>query len=42
MELTPTDGRRNKYVLDLTDAEAQEFVSKGREVKRRGRKPKNP
>jgi len=41
MELTPADGRRNKFQLDLTDAEAQEFASKGREVKRRGRRPKS-
>jgi hypothetical protein len=40
MTLTPADGRRNKYELDLTDAEAQEFINKGREVKRRGRRPK--
>jgi hypothetical protein len=41
MELTPADGRRNKYQLDLTDAEAQEFINKGCEVKRRGRRPKS-
>ena len=40
MELTPSDGRRNKVQLDLTEDEAQEFAAKGREVKRRGRRPK--
>lgn len=40
MELTSADGRRRKFQLDLTDAEAQEFIEKGREVKRRGRRPK--
>jgi hypothetical protein len=39
MELTPPDARRNKYRLDLSEAEAQEFISKGQEVKRRGRRP---
>lgn len=28
MELTPPDGRRNKYRLDLSEAEAQEFAAK--------------
>jgi hypothetical protein len=41
MELTPSDGRRNKFQLDLTEDEAQEFTSKGREIKRRGRRPKS-
>jgi hypothetical protein len=41
MELTPADGRKNKFQLDLTDAEAQEFGAKGREIKRRGRRPKS-
>jgi hypothetical protein len=41
MELTPSDGRRNKFQLDLTDDEAQEFAAKGREIKRRGRRPKS-
>jgi hypothetical protein len=37
MTLTFSDGRRNKVELDLSEAEAQEFISKGREIKRRGR-----
>jgi hypothetical protein len=41
MELTPSDGRRNKFQLDLTDEEAQGFAAKGREIKRRGRRPKS-
>ncbi len=39
MLLTPEDGRRNKVELDLTSAEAEAFLSKGREIKRRGRRP---
>jgi hypothetical protein len=39
MELTPPDGRRNKVRLDLSGAEARDFVSKGTEIKRRGRRP---
>lgn len=39
MVLTPADGRKNPVRLDLTDGEAREFVSRGTEVKRRGRRP---
>ena len=39
MTLTPPDGRRNPVRLDISEAEAQEWVSKGTEVKRRGRRP---
>ncbi len=39
MTLTPTDGRKNKVELDISDAEAQAFLGKGREIKRRGRRP---
>lgn len=39
MELQPPDGRRNKYRLDLSEAEAMEFAAKGQEIKRRGRPP---
>ena len=37
MTLEFTDGRRNKIELDLSASEAAQFVSKGREIKRRGR-----
>ena len=33
------DGRKPNYVLDVTDAEADEMGAKGRRVNRRGRKP---
>ena len=39
MLLTPSDGRRNKVELDISTAEAEAFLSKGREIKRRGRRP---
>lgn len=39
MLLTPSDARKNKVELDLSDEEAQAFIGKGREIKRRGRKP---
>jgi hypothetical protein len=39
MELTPPDGRRAKIALDISEEEAQVFVSKGSEVPRRGRRP---
>jgi hypothetical protein len=39
MLLTPSDGRRNRVELDVSSAEAAAFLSKGREIKRRGRKP---
>jgi hypothetical protein len=39
MTLEYNDGRRNKRELDLSEAEAAQFTAKGREIKRRGRKP---
>ena len=39
MVLTPIDGRRNKVELDVSTAEAEAFIGKGREIKRRGRRP---
>jgi len=33
------DGRRNKIELDASESEVAEWASKGREVKRRGRRP---
>jgi hypothetical protein len=39
MTLTPPDGRRNPIRLDITEAEAHEWASRGSEVKRRGRRP---
>jgi hypothetical protein len=39
MELTPEDGRKNKFRLDLSETEAMEFAAKGTEIKRRGRPP---
>lgn len=39
MLLTPSDGRRNKVELDISSAEAEAFLAKGREIKRRGRRP---
>ena len=39
MELTPPDGRRNKFRLDVSEAEAMELAAKGTEIKRRGRRP---
>ena len=39
MVLSPPDGRRNKVRLDVAEGEIQEFLSKGNEVKRRGRRP---
>jgi hypothetical protein len=35
-----TDARKGMYVLDVTDAEAEELGQKGRKQGRRGRKPK--
>lgn len=37
MTLEFPDGRRNKVELDLSSSEAAQFISKGREIKRRGR-----
>ncbi len=39
MTLTPSDARKNKVELDISEDEAQAFLNKGREIKRRGRKP---
>ena len=39
MTLTPPDGRRNPIRLDITEEEALQWVAKGTEVKRRGRRP---
>jgi hypothetical protein len=40
MTLQFADGRRNKYELDISEAEAEAFIAKGgREIKRRGRRP---
>jgi len=39
MELVPEDKRRNKVTLDVSEADIRDFLSKGTEVKRRGRKP---
>jgi hypothetical protein len=35
-----TDARKGTYVLDVTEAEAEELGQKGRKQARRGRKPK--
>jgi hypothetical protein len=35
------DARKGTYVLDVSDAEAEELGAKGRKQARRGRKPKN-
>ena len=34
------DSRKGVYILDVTDAEAEELGQKGRKQARRGRKPK--
>jgi hypothetical protein len=34
------DARKGTYILDVTDAEAEELGQKGRKQARRGRKPK--
>jgi hypothetical protein len=39
MRIEFADGRRNPYLLDISEDEAQEFVEKGTEVKKRGRRP---
>lgn len=39
MTLTPPDRRRNPVRLDISEAEARQFASKGTEIKRRGRRP---
>lgn len=33
------DGRRNKVELDAADHEVSDLIAKGREIKRRGRRP---
>ena len=35
------DARKGVYILDLTEAEAEELGRKGRKQARRGRKPKD-
>ena len=39
MLLTPPDRRRNPVRLDISEDEAEQWVAKGTEVKRRGRRP---
>ncbi len=39
MMLTPPDGRRNPVRLDISEDEARQWLTKGTEVKRRGRRP---
>jgi hypothetical protein len=39
MTISFADGRRNSYELDICEEEAQPFVLKGTEKKRRGRRP---
>jgi len=39
MTLTPPDARRNPVRLDISEDEARQWLSKGTEVKRRGRRP---
>ena len=39
MMLTPPDGRRNPVRLDISEDEARQWVGKGTEIKRRGRRP---
>jgi hypothetical protein len=39
MTITFADGRRNPYELDISEEEAEPFVQKGTEKKRRGRRP---
>jgi hypothetical protein len=39
IEITYDDAKKNKYVLDVTAAEANDLAKKGTEVKRRGRRP---
>jgi hypothetical protein len=34
-----TDGRRNKVELDVAETEISEMLGRGREIKRRGRRP---
>ena len=39
IEATPPDGRSNKVRLDVARDEIEELLSKGTEIKRRGRRP---
>jgi hypothetical protein len=39
MTISFADGRRNSYELDISEEEAEPFMLKGTEKKRRGRKP---
>jgi len=39
LTLTPPDPQQNPVRLDISEEEAQQFLSKGTEVKRRGRRP---
>lgn len=36
-----TDARKGVYVLDISDAEAEELGQKGRKQQRRGRRPRS-
>jgi hypothetical protein len=39
MTISFADGRKNSYELDISEEEAEPFVLKGTEKKRRGRRP---
>ena len=39
LTITFVDARRNKIELDVAEREVADMIKKGREVKRRGRKP---
>jgi hypothetical protein len=39
MKLTPPDGRRNPVRLDISEDEAGQWLAKGKEIKRRVRRP---
>lgn len=39
MTLSPPDGRRNPIRLDVSEDEANQWASRGTEMKRRGRRP---
>ncbi len=39
IELVPADGRKNRRRLDVAEDEIQNLLSKGQEIKRRGRRP---
>lgn len=40
IKIVPADGRRQAFVLDVTDDEAKALTVKARPVARRGRRPK--